>query len=89
MLCPETFIPVFHEAGTTRVHSRLQPERQPSPEKEELMLYYAVVFLIIAIVAGILGFFGVAGLAALVAKILFVVFIILFIVSLIFGRRRT
>jgi|GEM_PF-125695 len=52
------------------------------------MLYYAVVFLIIALIAGFFGFFGVAGLAAMIAKILFVVFIILFIVSLIFGRRR-
>jgi len=52
------------------------------------MLYYAVVFLIIAIIAGFFGFIGVAGLAASIAKILFVVFIILFILSLIFGRRR-
>ncbi len=88
MLCPETFIPVFHETGTTWAFSALQPERQPYPEKEELMLYYAVVFLIIALIAGFFGFFGVAGLAAMIAKILFVVFIILFIVSLIFGRRR-
>jgi uncharacterized membrane protein YtjA (UPF0391 family) len=52
------------------------------------MLYYAIVFLIIALIAGFFGFFGVAGLAAGIAKILFVIFIILFIVSLIFGRRR-
>lgn len=52
------------------------------------MLYYAVVFLIIALIAGFFGFFGVAGLAATIAKILFVIFIILFILSLIFGRGR-
>jgi uncharacterized membrane protein YtjA (UPF0391 family) len=52
------------------------------------MLYYAIVFLIIALIAGFFGFFGVAGLAAGIAKILFVIFISLFIVSLIFGRRR-
>jgi uncharacterized membrane protein YtjA (UPF0391 family) len=55
--------------------------------KESTMLYYAIVFLIIALIAGFFGFFGVAGLAAGIAKILFVIFIILFIVSLIFGRR--
>jgi len=55
---------------------------------ESTMLYYAIVFLIIALVAGFFGFFGVAGLAAGIAKILFVIFIILFIASLIFGRRR-
>jgi len=51
------------------------------------MLYYAIVFLIIALIAAFFGFFGVAGLAATIAKVLFVIFIILFIVSLIFGRR--
>jgi len=56
--------------------------------KEITMLWYAIVFLIIAIVAGFFGFLGVAGLAATIAKVLFVIFIILFIVSLIFGRRR-
>jgi uncharacterized membrane protein YtjA (UPF0391 family) len=56
--------------------------------QENTMLYYAIVFLIIALVAGFFGFFGVAGLAASIAKILFVIFIILFIVSLVFGRRR-
>jgi uncharacterized membrane protein YtjA (UPF0391 family) len=52
------------------------------------MLYYAIVFLIIALIAGFFGFFGVAGTAAGIAKILFIIFIILFIASLIFGRRR-
>jgi uncharacterized membrane protein YtjA (UPF0391 family) len=62
--------------------------RETTRHEENPMLYYAIVFLIIALVAGFFGFFGVAGLAAGIAKILFVIFIILFIVSLIFGRRR-
>jgi uncharacterized membrane protein YtjA (UPF0391 family) len=53
------------------------------------MLYYTVVFLIIAIVAAIFGFGGVAVAAAGIAKILFFIFLALFIVSLIFGRRTT
>jgi uncharacterized membrane protein YtjA (UPF0391 family) len=61
--------------------------RQFHSDKEHVMLYYAIVFLIIALIAGFFGFLGVAGLAATIAKILFVIFIILFIVSLIFGRR--
>lgn len=85
---PGDFYSGFSRDGITWALSALQPERHPYPEKEELMLYYAVVFLIIAIIAGFFGFFGVAGLSALIAKILFVVFIILFVVSLIFGRRR-
>ena len=35
------------------------------------MLYWAVVFLIVAIIAGILGFGGIAAAAAGMAKILF------------------
>jgi uncharacterized membrane protein YtjA (UPF0391 family) len=60
-----------------------------TPEvKENAMLYWAVVFLIVALVASLFGFFGVAGLAAGFAKILFVVFLVLFVVSLLFGMRR-
>ena len=51
------------------------------------MLYYAVVFLVIALIAGALGFFGVAGAAVGIAKILFFVFLVLFVVSLLLGRR--
>ena len=54
---------------------------------ENLRLYYAVVFFVIALIAGVLGFGGIAGAAAGIAKILFFVFLILFVVSLIMGRR--
>ena len=46
------------------------------------MLYWAVVFFVIALVAALLGFGGVAFAAAGVPKILFFVFLVLFIVSL-------
>lgn len=52
------------------------------------MLYYAIVFFVIAIIAAALGFGGIAGAATGIAKILFYVFIILFVLSLIFGSRR-
>lgn len=51
------------------------------------MLYYAIVFLVIALVAAIFGFTGIYVAAAGIAKILFFLFIILFLVSLLFGRR--
>ena len=51
------------------------------------MLYWAVVFLIIAIVAAILGFGVIGGVAATIAKVLFIVFLILLVLSLIFGWR--
>jgi uncharacterized membrane protein YtjA (UPF0391 family) len=54
------------------------------------MLYWAIVFLVVAIIAGALGFFGLAGMAMWVAKVLFFVFLALFIISLLAGgwRRR-
>jgi uncharacterized membrane protein YtjA (UPF0391 family) len=55
--------------------------------KEKAMLYYALVFFIVAIIAGAFGFFGVAGAAVSIAKILFFVFLVLFIVSLLTGMR--
>ncbi|MFN7551808.1 MAG: DUF1328 domain-containing protein [Pseudomonadota bacterium] len=51
------------------------------------MLYYAIVFLVIALVAGALGFFAISGTAAWMAKVLFVVFLVLFVISLVRGRR--
>ena len=47
------------------------------------MLYYALVFLVVAIIAGLLGFGAVAFAAIGIAKLLFFIFLILFVVSLI------
>jgi uncharacterized membrane protein YtjA (UPF0391 family) len=53
------------------------------------MLYYALVFFVIAIFAAILGFGGVAVAFAGIAKILFFLFLVLFLVSVVMhlGRR--
>jgi uncharacterized membrane protein YtjA (UPF0391 family) len=56
------------------------------------MLYWALVFFVVALVAGLLGFTGIAIAAAGVSKILFVVFLVLFLVSLlthVIGGRRS
>lgn len=50
------------------------------------MLYYAVVFFVIALAAGILGFGGIAGASAGIAQVLFVVFLAMFVVSLLVKR---
>ena len=55
----------------------------PNMAEEKTVLYYALVFLLVALIAGVLGFWAVAGIAATVAKILFFVFLIIFIVSLV------
>lgn len=53
------------------------------------MLYYALLFLLIAIVAAVAGFGGLASISAAVAKALFFAFVIVFFISLLFhfGRR--
>jgi uncharacterized membrane protein YtjA (UPF0391 family) len=54
------------------------------------MLYYALVFLVVALVAALLGFYELEGLAMTIARVLFVVFLVLFLVSLIrHGYTRT
>ncbi|HLH10593.1 MAG TPA: DUF1328 domain-containing protein [Methylovirgula sp.] len=52
------------------------------------LLYWALIFLVIAIVAAIFGFGGVAGTAMEGARILFWVAIVLLIISLVFGVLR-
>ena len=52
------------------------------------LLYYAIVFLVIALVAAALGFGGVTGVAMDGARILFWVFIILFVVSVVGSLLR-
>jgi uncharacterized membrane protein YtjA (UPF0391 family) len=52
------------------------------------MLYWALMFLVIALVAAVFGFGGIASTAAGMAQILFVVALILFIVSLLAGFMR-
>ena len=51
------------------------------------MLYYALIFLVIALIAGILGFTGIAGAAVGIGKILFFIFLALCILSFVFGSR--
>jgi uncharacterized membrane protein YtjA (UPF0391 family) len=69
------------------------PGRRTRPlaaEGEGIMLYWALVFLVLALIAGVFGFGGIASTAAGIAKILFLVFLVLFVVGLLFnafGRR--
>jgi uncharacterized membrane protein YtjA (UPF0391 family) len=55
--------------------------------EEDIMLYYALVFLVVALVAGVLGVSGVAAVASQIAWVLFVIAIVLFIVHFVSGRR--
>jgi uncharacterized membrane protein YtjA (UPF0391 family) len=51
------------------------------------MLYWSVVFFVLALVAAVFGFGGIAAGAASIGKILFVGFLVLAVVSVIAGRR--
>lgn len=51
------------------------------------MLYWAIVFFVVALIAAVLGFGGIAGAASWIAQVLFVVFLIAFVISLFMGRR--
>lgn len=52
------------------------------------MLYYALVFFIVALVAAVFGFGGIAASAVGIAKILFVVALVAFLVSGVMGLAR-
>jgi uncharacterized membrane protein YtjA (UPF0391 family) len=52
------------------------------------MLYWALVFLVIALLAGLFGFGGIASAFVGIAQILFGVFIVLFLVMLVVGALR-
>ncbi|AUN96126.1 DUF1328 domain-containing protein [Pseudazoarcus pumilus] len=49
------------------------------------MLYYTVVFLVVALIAGLFGFTGLAAGAVDIARVLFFIFIVLFVASLVMG----
>lgn len=55
---------------------------------ESVMLYYAVVFLVVALVAAVFGFGGIAAGAAGIAKILFVLFLVLAVAAFIMNALR-
>jgi len=58
--------------------------------EDTTMLYYALVFLVVALIAGVLGFGGIAGASAGIAQILFFLFLAFLVISLVVGLiRRT
>lgn len=55
------------------------------------MLYWALVFFLVAVLAAIFGFGGITAAALGISRILFLIFLVLFIISLLVGlkgRRR-
>jgi uncharacterized membrane protein YtjA (UPF0391 family) len=56
--------------------------------RRNAMLYWALVFLVVAIIAGALGFGGIAGASAGIAQILFFIFLAFLVISLVAGLMR-
>lgn len=52
------------------------------------MLYWSLVFLVVAIIAALFGFGLIASAAAGIAKILFFIFLVVFVISLVMGLSR-
>jgi uncharacterized membrane protein YtjA (UPF0391 family) len=55
---------------------------------EKSMLYWALVFFVLALVAALLGFGGIAGAAAGIAKILFFGFLVVAAIALVVNLTR-
>jgi uncharacterized membrane protein YtjA (UPF0391 family) len=72
------------DPGTCQLPATLTPRSS----KESTMLYWALMFLVIALVAAVFGFGGIASTAAGMAQILFVIALVLFIISLFAGFLR-
>jgi len=49
------------------------------------MLYWSLLFFVVALIAGVLGFTGISEASAGIARVLFFVFLVIFAVSLIAG----
>jgi uncharacterized membrane protein YtjA (UPF0391 family) len=52
------------------------------------MLYWALVFFLVALVAALFGFGGIAIAAAGIAKLLFYIFLVVFLVTLVMGLSQ-
>jgi uncharacterized membrane protein YtjA (UPF0391 family) len=61
------------------------------PIREDLMLYWAFVFLVVGILAAVLGFSAIAGASFAIAKFLAGLFLLLFVIFLVLavmGARK-
>jgi uncharacterized membrane protein YtjA (UPF0391 family) len=81
--------PGFSWSGTAQPRLRYQAASLLADRfMEKAMLYWALMFLLVALVAAVFGFGGIASTAAGIAQILFVVALVLFVLSLFMGFRR-
>jgi len=53
------------------------------------MLYYALIFLVVALIAALFGFGGIASASVGIAQILFFIFIALFVATMVFRALKS
>jgi uncharacterized membrane protein YtjA (UPF0391 family) len=76
-------------ARSLRLRFSIEESCPPASQlKEVAVLYYAVVFFIVALIAALFGFGGIAAGAAGIAKILFIIFLIVSIVTFLMSLAR-
>jgi uncharacterized membrane protein YtjA (UPF0391 family) len=80
------------QTATHRTHAQRHPPARrlacAQPPGGPTLLYYAVVFFVIALVAAVFGFGGIAAGAVGIGKLLFVVFLVMAVVSMLLGVFR-
>ena len=64
--------------------------KQPHGRDDSQMLYYALVYFVVALIAAVVGFGGIGAGVADIARMLFVLFLVMALVSLFvhLARRR-
>lgn len=75
----------------TAVEAEVESEDDGGTDRKEMgMLYWALVFFVVAIIAAVFGFGGIASASAGIAQLLFFIFLALLVISLIvhFVRGR-
>ena len=89
-MCPQTFQSLLlpeaksfftESAGSFRKMLPLNILAKIEFRAEGLMIYWALVFLVVAVIAAIFGFTGIAVAAAGIAKLLFFIFLVLFVIT--------
>jgi uncharacterized membrane protein YtjA (UPF0391 family) len=81
----------FERGGTAKLGFALIQRHRRVPThhlRGNVMLGWAITFLIIALVAAVFGFGGIAGTAVEIAKLIFFVAIVLFAISAVIGLLR-
>jgi uncharacterized membrane protein YtjA (UPF0391 family) len=86
--CPETRPGVASISGTDRPHSPFCSQVIVNAHGAFIMLYWALIFLVVALIAGALGFGGIAGASAGIAQFIFFVFLVLLVVSVVMHLFR-